>query len=89
MSQAEYTKTQRKLAEVSSEYRLKGQALEEDRRRAANAENQKILDKVQTAIEKIAKANHYDIVLSGTSVAYAVDGINISDQVIQMVSKDK
>ncbi len=80
---------QRKLAEVSSEYRLKGQALEEDRRRAANAENQKILDKVQTAIEKIAKANHYDIVLSGTSVAYAVDGINISDQVIQMVSKDK
>ena len=87
MSQADYTKNQRKLAEVSSEYRLK--ALEEDRRRALKTENDKILTKIQAAIEKIAKDKHFDIVLSGDNVAYAVDSINISDQVIQIVSKDK
>lgn len=89
MSQADYTKNQRKLAEVSSEYRLKAQALEEDRRRALKTENDKILTKIQAAIEKIAKDKHFDIVLSGDNVAYAVDSINISDQVIQIVSKDK
>lgn len=89
MSADERTKMQRKLAELQSDYNLKGQALQEDQRRRYGEEQKKLLDKIQTAVDGIAKAQGFDLVLNGQAVAYGSDKVDISSQVIQQVSKSK
>lgn len=85
MSVDERTKLQRKLAELQSDYNLKGQALEEDQRRRFSEEQKQVLDKVQAAVDSIAKAQGFDLVLNGQAVAYASDKADISKQVIDQV----
>ena len=89
MSADERTKQQRKLAELQSDFNLKGQALQEDQRRRSSEEQKKIFDKIQTAIDSIAKAQGYDLVLNGQAVVFGSDKLDISSQVIQQVSKSK
>ena len=89
MSADERTKMQRKLAELQADYNLKGQALQEDQRRRYGEEQKKVLEKVQTAVDSIAKAQGYDLVLNGQAVVYGSDKVDISSQVIQQVSKSK
>jgi outer membrane protein len=89
MAADERTKLQRRLAELQADFNLKGQALQEDQRRRFNEEQKKVLDKVQTAIDGIAKAQGYDLVLNGQSVVFGAEKLDISAQVIQQVSKSK
>ncbi|MCD8546878.1 MAG: OmpH family outer membrane protein [Aeromonadaceae bacterium] len=89
MSADERTKLQRKLAEMQSDYNLKGQALQEDQQRRYGEEQQQILAKVRTAVDGIAKAQGYDLVLNGQSVVFASPKVDISQQVIDQVSKGK
>ena len=89
MSADERTKMQRKLAEMQADFNLKGQALQEDQRRRYGEEQKKVLDKVQAAIDSIAKSQGYDLVLNGNSVVFGSDKLDISAQVIQQVSKSK
>jgi outer membrane protein len=89
MAADERTKLQRRLAEIQADFNLKGQALQEDQRRRFNEEQKKVLDKVQTAIDGIAKAQGYDLVLNGQSVVFGAEKLDISAQVIQQVSKSK
>ena len=48
-----------------------------------------MLNKVQDAIDSIAKAQGYDLVLNGQSVVFGAEKLDISAQVIQQVSKSK
>lgn len=89
MSADERTKQQRKLAELQSDFNLKGQALQEDQRRRSSEEQKKIFDKIQTAIDGIAKSQGFDLVLNGQAVVFGSDKLDISSQVIQQVSKSK
>ena len=89
MSADERTKMQRKLAELQADYNLKGQALQEDQRRRFSEEQKKVLEKIQTAVDGIAKSQGYDLVLNGQAVVYGSDKVDISSQVIQQVSKSK
>lgn len=89
MAADERTKLQRRLAELQADFNLKGQALQEDQRRRFNEEQKKVLSKVQDAIDGIAKAQGYDLVLNGQSVVYGAEKLDISAQVIQQVSKSK
>lgn len=89
MAADERTKLQRRLAELQADFNLKGQALQEDQRRRFNEEQKKVLDKVQDAIDSIAKAQGYDLVLNGQSVVFGAEKLDISAQVIQQVSKSK
>ena len=89
MSADERTKMQRRLAELQADFNLKGQALQEDQRRRFNEEQKKVLNKVQDAIDSIAKAQGYDLVLNGQSVVFGAEKLDISAQVIQQVSKSK
>ncbi|GAA4497034.1 OmpH family outer membrane protein [Pseudaeromonas paramecii] len=89
MSADERTKMQRKLAEMQSDYNLKGQALQEDQQRRYGEEQQQVLTKVRTAVDGIAKAQGYDLVLNGQAVIFASPKVDISQQVIDQVSKGK
>jgi len=89
MAADERTKLQRRLAELQADFNLKGQALQEDQRRRFNEEQKKVLSKVQDAIDSIAKAQGYDLVLNGQSVVFGAEKLDISAQVIQQVSKSK
>ena len=89
MSADERTKLQRRLAELHADFNLKGQALQEDQRRRFNEEEKKVFDKVQTAIDAIAKAQGYDLVLNGQAVVFGDGKLDITDQVVQQVSKSK
>ena len=89
MSADERTKSQRKLAELQADFNLKGQALQEDQRRRYGEEQKKVLQKVQAAVDSIAKAQGFDLVLNGQAVVYGSEKVDISSQVIQQVSKSK
>ena len=89
MSADERTKLQRKLAELQSDFNLKGQALQEDQRRRFSEEQKKLLDKVQVAIDSVAKSQGYDMVLNGQAVVFGAEKLDITSQVIQQVSKSK
>ncbi len=89
MAADERTKLQRRLAELQADFNLKGQALQEDQRRRFNEEQKKVLNKVQDAIDSIAKAQGYDLVLNGQSVVFGAEKLDISAQVIQQVSKSQ
>ena len=89
MSADERTKSQRKLAELQADFNLKGQALQEDQRRRYGEEQKIVLQKVQAAVDSIAKAQGYDLVLNGQAVVYGSEKVDISSQVIQQVSKSK
>ena len=89
MSADERTKLQRRLAELQADFNLKGQALQEDQRRRMGQEQNKILNKVQEAIDGIAKAQGFDLIINGQSVVFGAEKLDISAQVIQQVSKSK
>jgi outer membrane protein len=89
MAADERTKLQRRLAELQADFNLKGQALQEDQRRRFNEEQKKVLNKVQDAIDGIAKAQGYDLILNGQSVVFGAEKLDISAEVIQQVSKSK
>lgn len=89
MSADERTKLQRKLAELQADFSLKGQALQEDQRRRYSEEQKKVLEKIQAAVDSIAKAQGFDLVLNGQAVVYGSDKVDISSQVIQQVSKSR
>jgi len=87
MSTDERTQSQRKLAELQSDYNLKGQALQEDQRRRFSEEQQKVFQKIDTAVQSIAKAEGYDMVINRQAVVYTNDKNDISAEVIKQVSK--
>ncbi len=89
MSADERTKLQRRLAELQADFNLKGQALQEDQRRRMGQEQNKVLNKVQEAIDGIAKAQGFDLIINGQSVVFGAEKLDISAQVIQQVSKSK
>lgn len=87
MSADDKTKSQRRLAELQAQYNMKGQALQEDQRRRFGEEQQKIFKQISDAVSSIAKSEGYDLVVTKQAVVYTNDKNDISDEVIQKVSK--
>ncbi len=87
MSAAEKTKSQRRLAELQAEFNVKAQALQEDQRRRYGEEQKKVIEKIKTAVDNIAKAEGYEMVLNRQAVLFTDEKYDISTQVIQQVSK--
>ena len=87
MSAAERTKSQRRLSELQAEFNVKAQALQEDQRRRYGEEQKKVIEKIKTAVDSIAKSEGYEMVLNRQAVLYTEDKYDISKEVIQQVSK--
>ncbi|ATP08549.1 MULTISPECIES: OmpH family outer membrane protein [Aeromonas] len=87
MSADQKKQNQEKLAKLQMEFNQKRQAFEQDNGRRQSEERNKILTKVQAAIDSIAKSNGYDLVLERNAAPYAASKLDISAQVISQVSK--
>lgn len=79
---------QRELAQMQSDFQLKARAFQEDESKRSKEENRKIAVEVQSAIDAIAKERGIDLVLREISIAYVVDSLDISNDVIARVSKN-
>ncbi len=80
------TDAQRHLAQLQSDFNLKGRALQEDANRRGREEQVKLGGLVQQAVDAIAKERGLQLVLKGESVAYAVKAVDISQDVIDRVA---
>ena len=87
MTPQEQTKLVRKLEELDAQFKLKGKAFQEDQQRRGQEENNKLLVLLEDAIEKVAKREGYDLVISKQAALYANQKVDISDKVIQQLSK--
>tara|TARA_R110001583_G_scaffold26571_6_gene95816 strand:+ start:41 stop:550 length:510 start_codon:yes stop_codon:yes gene_type:complete len=75
-------------AEVKlSEYKLNRKAFEEDNRRRQGEEQQKALIVVRNVIDAVAKQDGYDIILNGEQIVFAKPTYDISDLIIEEISK--
>ncbi|MBP6517940.1 OmpH family outer membrane protein [Shewanella sp.] len=91
MNDAQKTELVRKMESLKSEYQLKGKALDEDHRRRQGEEQNKLLVKVQKAINTIAEKDQYDLVLQRGrgAVIYVKPNADISGKVVEALSKGK
>ncbi|EEZ40342.1 TPA: OmpH family outer membrane protein [Photobacterium damselae] len=85
MSDSDRTKLQRELASLESSYKLKAQALAEDQRRRGQEEEQKLVMKIRTAIDSVAKKEGYNLVLDANAVLFASKKDDLSQKVISAV----
>ncbi|EKE84841.1 hypothetical protein A10D4_04495 [Idiomarina xiamenensis 10-D-4] len=83
MSEQEKTQLNRQLEQVVAEAQLKNKALQEDTRRRQAEERNKLLGDVQQAINAIADAEGYDIVLQSNAVAFIKKDADLSDEVVE------
>lgn len=89
MTQQQKLDMQRKMESLKSEYQLKGKALEEDQRRRGGEEQNKLLLKIQKAVEEVAKSEKYDVILQSNAVAFINKKNDVSELIVKKVSKSK
>ncbi len=82
----ELVNKQREIAQLQAEFQLKARALQEDQQKRIQEENRKLAVAVQKAIDAIAQERNIDLVLRGEGIAYTIDSLDISSDVIKRVS---
>ncbi|SDI56347.1 periplasmic chaperone for outer membrane proteins Skp [Ferrimonas sediminum] len=87
MTNEQKTELSRQLESLNADYQLKGKALQEDMKKRQNEEQQKLLMKVQTAINSVAEAEKFDIILQRGAAVYVNDAADISAKVVEAVGK--
>ncbi|RDX36367.1 OmpH family outer membrane protein [Kangiella sp. HD9-110m-PIT-SAG07] len=88
MSDSQRTKTERELKKRASDVKLKEDAFKEDFQRRTQEEMRKVGQKLQQAVEAIAKQAGYDILLDRRAVRYMGPKVkDVSEQVLQEMSK--
>lgn len=87
MSETQKTELVRKMESLKADYQLKGKALDEDLRRRQGEEQNKLLVKVQKAINSIAEKEKFDMVLQRGAVVYVKPAADISSKVVEALSK--
>ncbi len=86
----ERTKKQRELQVLETEMQVKYSELREEQQKLMMKEKTEIDKKIQSAIDTVAKQNNIDAVLRAEVLLYiSDDAIDISDKVIEEVSKAK
>lgn len=87
LSESELTQLNRQLEAMQAEYQLKAKNFEDDKRARTAEEQQKIMVKVQDAVEAVASSKGYDLVLPIDTTAFAKAELDISRLVIDAASK--
>ena len=85
----ELVSKRRELEQKQADFRLKARALQEDQQARVQEEERALMVTVQRAIDSIAKERGIDLVLRGEAIAYTIDALDISQEVITRVSADK
>lgn len=82
LSNREKLEIQRKMEVLEATYKLKGQAFNEDAQRYMQQERNQVLAKIAREAETLAKAQGFDVVLDATTVIFAAEAIDLSQQLI-------
>ncbi|ALT00338.1 hypothetical protein AT746_05415 [Lacimicrobium alkaliphilum] len=89
MSDAERKELEDKLISLRDEYAGKTQPLQQQIQTRQGEERDKLLGLIKQAIDGIAEKENYDLVLNSNAVAYMAEANNLSQQVVDQVSKIK
>jgi len=87
MTQQEQTQLVRQLEQLDAQLKLKGKAFKEDQQRRNQEEQNKLIVLLQNAIKSVSEREQYDLVVTKQAVLFAKPGLDISDKVIQELSK--
>ncbi len=87
LSQAQKVEISRDIEAKQTDFKLKEKAFQEDLKRRQMEERQKLGTLINQAIDKVAKAGNYDLVLNTEAVAFISQRVDITDQVIKVLSE--
>ncbi|MBV1911131.1 MAG: OmpH family outer membrane protein [Kangiellaceae bacterium] len=77
---------QRALQKLRTDIKIQEKNLEEDYQRAQSEEIKKIQIRILQSVEKLAKAENFDVILRRESVAYRKNALDISNKLITILS---
>lgn len=89
MSEAQVKELQAKVIELRKNYEAKVQPLQQQVQRRQAEERNKLLGLIKQSVDTIAAKDKFDIVLNAGAVAFINDSHDISDKVVEQVSKIK
>ena len=87
MSASEVADLKRQHEVKVSEYQITTKAFQDDNRRRSAEEQQNAMLLVREVIQEVAKAKGFDIVLNGEQVVFVKPASDISDIIIEEISK--
>lgn len=88
MSQDQLQDKQNQLNDMQRDYSRMKSELDEDAAMEQNAQVGKLTAAVTKAVQEVAKAQKYNLVLVGEAVYYRDATVDISDQVLEQMKKD-
>jgi outer membrane protein len=87
MSEEQQNVLRQQIQTLSQQMQQKGQPLQQNMQARTAEERNKLLGLIKQAIDGIAAAEDYDLVLNAQSVPFSKDQFDISQQVLDQVSK--
>lgn len=86
ITEAERRSKERDVQNIKTEFQRKQRELREDINLRKNEELGSLQDRINKAVQSVAKAENYDLVMY-SGVAYAADKIDITDKVLKLLGK--
>jgi outer membrane protein len=86
ITEAERRNKERDVQNIKIEFQRKQRELREDINLRKNEELGTLQDRINKAVQSVAKAENYDLVMY-SGVAYAADKIDITDKVLKLLGK--
>ena len=84
LAESDRLKRQRELADLSQDFQRKQRSFREDLMQRRNEELAKVVDRVNKEIDRIAKAEKYDLIVQ--DAAYINPRVDITDQVLKALN---
>jgi outer membrane protein len=86
ITEADRRSKERDVQNIKTEFQRKQRELREDINLRKNEELGSLQDRINKAVQSVAKAENYDLVMY-SGVAYAADKIDITDKVLKLLGK--
>lgn len=87
MAETQIKELQQQINDVGQQLQAKGQPLQQNMQRRTQEERNKLLGLIKQSIDAIAAAGSYDMILNASAVPFMKDEFDISQQVLEQVSK--
>lgn len=85
MKAADRTKLEQSTMTKRDEFAAKAEAFEQDNRRRQGEERNKMLAKIQKAVQVVAKKEKYTVIVDVNAIAFAEPSVDITDAVMKQV----
>jgi outer membrane protein len=87
MSKEQIAELDKEIATKFQAYQVQGKAFQQKTTARQNEETNKIIALVRQAVDKVAKAESYDLILESKSAVFVNPKLTITDEIIEEVSK--